>query len=432
MFVTYLQLDVFAIFLCIFLFFHNRKKTIQVKESKLFDKFLLINSVMAFLDVCAWAIDTGFINATPEIYHGIMSLYYVVQVLFAFQLLLYSFSYSRIECHWTVKMIIYIPIVISIVAVIYNIFYKNVFYVDEYCVYYRGSQFLLVAVAPMIYLVLSFGLVAYYCFFTKKRNQEERMTNLHMLSFILFPLGASVLSFIYSSVLIWPIITVAAVYLYLTVHGRQEAILEAEIDQIRHGIMMEQIQPDYVRNQIDYIQKLIMQRPREAQTCLYYFEEYLCKMIELYNDKRMISFDEEYEIVKNYLEMARIKHRDHLKIKYNIQSKDFKIPSLTILPLVENCINYGLVENRTTIVSLSAVEEETEYVIVVADDGGGFDMEKVVDGNMIMEGILGVEKRLNAVNGGELEVHSELHLGTTITIRIPKKVTNEVTDYQIN
>ena len=55
-----------------------------------------------------------------------------------------------------------------------------------------------------------------------------------------------------------------------------------------------------------------------------------------------VPFSREMEHVKHYLHLEQIRFGDDLHVEYDIQEDDFFLPTLTIQPIVENAVKYGV------------------------------------------------------------------------------------------
>ena len=137
---------------------------------------------------------------------------------------------------------------------------------------------------------------------------------------------------------------------------------------------------------------------------------------------KTISFEQELNHTKHYLALEKLRFQDALNIEYDIKTTLFRLPTLTLQPIVENAVRYGVTkrENGGT-VKISTEETDTDFVITVVDDGVGFDiMEKKDDGRTHI-GVMNVKNRLYEMCGGTLTVNSATDVGTKVLITIPKK-----------
>jgi sensor histidine kinase YesM len=122
-----------------------------------------------------------------------------------------------------------------------------------------------------------------------------------------------------------------------------------------------------------------------------------------------------------YLKLEKLRFGEYLEVVYNIEEQDFMIPSLTIQPLVENAVKYGVGDKREGgQVIIGTTSTDTHYIITIEDTGTGFDINKEYNDGRQHVGIQNVKERLSLICNGELIIHSEIDKGTVAIIRIPK------------
>ena len=76
-------------------------------------------------------------------------------------------------------------------------------------------------------------------------------------------------------------------------------------------------------------------------------------------------------------------------------------------------------------VTIATEEDRESFIIKVSDTGCGFDTTKPKDDGKRHVGIENVRQRLSNMCDGSLTIESEIGVGTTATIRIPKGGKNE-------
>ena len=108
----------------------------------------------------------------------------------------------------------------------------------------------------------------------------------------------------------------------------------------------------------------------------------------------------------------------NVHITYDVDDDGFLVPALTLQPLVENAIRHGVRIREDGRVSIVVRADEGGRVIVIHDNGKGFDPATVqADSGHI--GIQNVRERLEKLCGGTMDIDSVIGEGTTVTIRIP-------------
>ena len=199
------------------------------------------------------------------------------------------------------------------------------------------------------------------------------------------------------------------------------AKLEKELEDSRIAIMLSQIKPHFLYNVLNAIYHLYRKEPEIAQEAVSSFAEYLrCNMRSI-EKSEPIPFSEEYQHIQTYLSLEQIRFRDKLDVVYDVEVTDFKLPPLTVEPLVENAVKHGVTKKRGGgIVTLSTRRTEEGVQIIVRDTGVGFDPEHYMDDGKPHVGIRNVRERLHNMVGGSLTVTSSPD-GTVAVVSIPAK-----------
>jgi len=206
--------------------------------------------------------------------------------------------------------------------------------------------------------------------------------------------------------------------------------LERELTQKQISVMLSQIQPHFLYNSLAAIRQLYKIEPKTAEETLMEFSDYLRGNMDSLSLNEPIPFDSELRHVETYLKIEKKRFNEKLNIAYNIKTKDFLIPALTLQPIVENAVRYGITkkEHGGTL-EIKTEEKENNIIITVVDDGVGFDVneqltmknEQLGKDERSHVGIENTRSRLAAMCGGTLEIESEPGMGTTVIIYIPKQ-----------
>jgi two-component system sensor histidine kinase YesM len=153
-----------------------------------------------------------------------------------------------------------------------------------------------------------------------------------------------------------------------------------------------------------------------------------------------ITIGEEVERIRNYLTIQKMRYRDILDFKINVDDDvaENTILKLILQPLVENALYHGIKNKRQggTISVRARRRNENEILLEVEDDGIGFTPEKLTQlraeleddsGDIKLEsgfGVGNVNKRIRLYYGRPygLSIQSEYTTGTCVTLVIPAKV----------
>lgn len=201
----------------------------------------------------------------------------------------------------------------------------------------------------------------------------------------------------------------------------EKQAMEMKLQESRISIMLSQIQPHFLYNTLNSIYQLCETNPMRARAMVNSFAEYLRNNLSTLEDPGLISFETELSHVNTYLDIERIRFEDTLEVEYDIKCVDFRLPVLTVQPIVENAVKHGTSKKRGGGRVIISTEDDGEnYVIKVSDTGVGFDPSKPKEDGKRHVGIENVRQRLSNMCAGSLTIESELGAGTLATIRIPK------------
>ena len=208
----------------------------------------------------------------------------------------------------------------------------------------------------------------------------------------------------------------------------EKEVAEAKLalKESNNSLVLSQIQPHFLYNALTSIYRLCDVKPEAAKEAVSNFSKYLRGNLDSIKQTKMISFADELKHLQAYLSLEKIRYDDYLDIKYDIKATEFFLPPLTVQPLVENAVNYGISDlPEGGIVKISTEENDDFYEIRVSDNGVGFDPETVPEDGRSHLGIANVQSRLNIMCHGTLQIQSSRGNGTVAIIRIPK---GDVTD----
>ena len=231
-------------------------------------------------------------------------------------------------------------------------------------------------------------------------------------------------------------ICVSLITLYLFIvysKNRTDIIMEnsLKIEKLRTDLVLSQISPHFIQNSITAIIYYADKDTEKTRTALTNFSKYLRKNIDYVNINRLVTIEEEIEHAKIYLSLEELRLGEDLKIEFDLESDSFRLPVLTVQPMVENAVKHGIKtsENGCGTVTVRTKETEDNYVIIIEDDGAGFDTDKLKSIDATHTGIRSVTSRLAMFCNGTLSIESTPGKGTVCTISIPKtEDRNENTD----
>lgn len=196
--------------------------------------------------------------------------------------------------------------------------------------------------------------------------------------------------------------------------------LSRELQDSRVKLMVGQIQPHFIYNTLGAIQAYIMKSPNTAYKMVQDFSDYLRANIQSITRTDPILFSEELKHIRAYTDIELVRFRNRIQVVYEIGPKDFLILPLTVQPLVENAIKHGLCKQpEGGILWIRTLEEEKNYLVIVEDNGIGFDVSEIM-GEKDNFGLMNIQKRLKSQMGAEVKIESAPGKGTRVTVTIPR------------
>ena len=215
-----------------------------------------------------------------------------------------------------------------------------------------------------------------------------------------------------------------AYYLYLTSishHELRTKIAESKLkmEQDKMTILRDQIQPHFIYNSLNIIQTLVQTDPDNALDAIEHFSDYLKAHFQAIQSEHMIAFDQELENVRAYLALAQADYTRKVEVIYDLQELDFRLPQLSLEPVVENAVKHGTGPTGGTI-TIATYSTLDSYVVSVSDNGTGEHDLTERQKKRLGVGIANTRSRLTLLCGGtlELEKHTD---GAVVRICIPKK-----------
>ena len=192
-----------------------------------------------------------------------------------------------------------------------------------------------------------------------------------------------------------------------------------------------QINPHFLYNTLDSI--IWMAESEQTQEVVKMTSSLGRMMRQTFNNEEFISLEREFEHVKSYLTIQKMRYRDKLNFSVELEEelRCRPIVKLVVQPLAENAIYHGLrYREEMGMIQICAVSAVDEIWITVKDNGVGMDEDKlahIFDAHKVNYssngvGVYNVQQRLKLCYGNEygLSYVSVPGEGTCVTMRIPK------------
>ena len=210
--------------------------------------------------------------------------------------------------------------------------------------------------------------------------------------------------------------------LEISKNQRQTALLtQAEINALQA-----QINPHFLFNALNTIAYYCRKEPETARELIIHLSQYYRK--NMIKSESLISLKKEIEHVDSYVKIEMARFQGKLDIVYDIDwERDYKIPPLTLQPLVENAIKHGLYPKKNGgVIIITTHSQDDSVIISINDNGVGMEkdlIKKVLsyETNRSSIGLSNVDSRLKNLYGQEygLRIESTVGLGTTVRVVMP-------------
>lgn len=181
---------------------------------------------------------------------------------------------------------------------------------------------------------------------------------------------------------------------------------KAEIANLRYKVAMNEIElnklksqlnPHFMFNAMNSIRALIDEDPGKAKEAVTMLSNILRNTLQMEKNK-LINFDEEIKVVKDYLDLEHIRFEERLQYEFDIPdaAREYKVPTLMVQTLVENGIKHGIsrLANGGKIMLKALVQDGNLFIQI--KNPGRFDETKVPETGF---GISSTQQRLQLLFG---------------------------------
>lgn len=217
---------------------------------------------------------------------------------------------------------------------------------------------------------------------------------------------------------------------------------ETELRKTELRALQAQINPHFLYNTLDSIQWMCEQGKTEDATKMVGALARLFR-ISISRGHELITIKDEVRHAENYLVIQSYRYRNQFSYEFDVDPalEGYFCNKITIQPLIENAIYHGIDrmvdEGKVRISVKEAEDDPNDIIIYVSDNGVGMTKEQCArvlhkersDSSGI--GVKNVNDRLKIYFGERygLTIESELDVGTTVKVRIPK--VERESDYEL-
>lgn len=223
----------------------------------------------------------------------------------------------------------------------------------------------------------------------------------------------------------------------------QEFKQKIEMQSAQLMALQAQINPHFMYNTLQMIGAMAIEKESpQIYDVISAFGNMMRYNMRLEED--VVTIQEEIGNLENYLKIQQLRFDNKLWIDFEVDEniKNYKIPKLSIQPIVENCFKHGFTKKvREWRILIKIVENEETIDICVQDNGKGISKRKLEEIRDVLQqsiqtvfnysenlGLKNIDSRVKLFFGTEygMSIESIEGIGTQVAIKINKILTREV------
>ena len=194
---------------------------------------------------------------------------------------------------------------------------------------------------------------------------------------------------------------------------------QEENEQQRTRLAVAQMRPHFIYNTLLSIYYLCAEDTEKTQRVIRDFTQYLQSNFTAIAEEKPILFEKELEHTRAYLAVEQACNEGRLFVEFDTPATHFKLPALTLQPIVENAVKYGLSPGLPPLyLSVATGDAGSGVWVTVEDTGPGF--QQLTD-NKPHVALDNIRQRLKTMCGGTLEIEPREAGGTKVTMLIPRR-----------
>ncbi len=146
---------------------------------------------------------------------------------------------------------------------------------------------------------------------------------------------------------------------------------EAMINEFELNKLRSQLNPHFIFNALNSVKVLVDEDPRKAQASIDQLSNLLRNSLVM-DRKKVITFREEFELVKDYLSLEMTRFEERLRFEHDIDPNSWqhKVPPLMLQTIVENGIKHGISKLKNGgVIKITTQMNGTELCCQVRNSG---------------------------------------------------------------
>ncbi|MDD3412163.1 MAG: histidine kinase [Eubacteriales bacterium] len=396
---------------------------------KRFFQLLVANCLVLAMDLAAWLCDGQTFANVRTLCYITNTGYYAMQITYCWIWTLFAYDWANDyrQIPRLRQLLFALPMLAEWIALAFNLSTGSVFVMDEANHYRRGAGYWFNLIPFIFYTLTALALLTRSWLASTDANRKRHSLTL-LVAMLLPTCGSIIESRSYGLTFTWPLAALSLLLIYLSTQQEQNALdkaeaasMKAELAESRMSIMLSQIQPHFLYNSLSVIAELCETDPATARCATLQFSSFLRGNMSSLTMNKPIAFEHELQHTKNYLALEQLRFPDRLHTMFDIEVTHFQLPTLTLQPIVENAVRYGVTKRpEGGTVAIRTQETPESFIVTVSDDGVGFDPKIPKEDGRTHIGLINVSDRLRRMVGGTLQITSTPGVGTVAVLTLPK------------
>lgn len=385
---------------------------------------ILFSILVLYIFVCLAEL---FLYGKPDMIPVDRFLLFVESILFSITILMFT-AYLLHCCgeNWQ-KSLLFLTnatlLTIYFILLLLAQFTTFIYYVSPDYQFYRGPWY------PLVLLPLD-GII--FLNLTALIRRRKKISRVYFAAFLTHLLPIAFTGLIYTFIemdlllVIGETLSIFPMYIIILLDQNRQylhqqveiASQEKRIAHQRASIMVLQMRPHFIFNTMMVLHALCDQNPSKAKQVMEDFISYLRRNFNAIASDHTIPFSEELEHTRAYLSIEQAKYEDNLLIDFDTPCTQFRVPPLTLQPVVENAVKHGMDPDAAPLrITIRTCETNRGSDIIVEDTGVGFRSPDDEDPHIALTNI---RQRLEMMCNGKLTIMPREGGGTIVTITIPE------------
>ena len=298
-------------------------------------------------------------------------------------------------------------------------FTTAIYSVSDENVYQRGPWYPILLIPPA--MLMLFNMIA----LLKYKNDMTARQQKALTVYLFIPFACMIiqmLSYGFLLIVIGSSVSALFMLIFILQDQMEKYIVKLEENaKAQASINVLQMRPHFIYNTMTSIYYLCEQDPKKAMDTINNFTNYLRKNFSAIAKEGTIPFKEELEHARTYLAVEMVRFEGKLFVEFDTPHINFRIPPLTLQPIIENSVKYGVDPDLEPLyISVQTNETANGSEIIVTDNGPGFNENEYKNTGEPHIAINNIRERLALMCNGSISFSDREGGGTIVKIYIPR------------